>query len=111
VITSSTIPQSALNKRHNALSYHRVREAIAAGILRFIHILGSTNPADVLSKHCGYPQLMPLVKPILFWQGDPTECHDYPSEHYEPEGSCTENVTRGTSVDVGDVQTADGSEN
>ena len=30
VVTSSTIPQSILNKRHNMLSYHRVREAIAA---------------------------------------------------------------------------------
>ena len=35
VITSSTIPHSTLSKRHNALSYHRVREAIAAGILHF----------------------------------------------------------------------------
>ena len=30
---SSTIPQSILNKRRNMLSYHRVREAIAAKIL------------------------------------------------------------------------------
>ena len=35
VIMSSTIPQSILNKRHNMLSYHRVREAIAAKILEF----------------------------------------------------------------------------
>ena len=33
VITSSTIPHSNLNKRHNALSYHRVRSSIAAGII------------------------------------------------------------------------------
>ena len=33
VVTSSTIPQSILNKRHNMLSYHRVQEAIAAKIL------------------------------------------------------------------------------
>ena len=32
VITSSTIPHSRLSKRHNALSYHRVREAIVAKI-------------------------------------------------------------------------------
>jgi hypothetical protein len=97
VITSSTIPQSALNKRHNALSYHRVKEAISAGIMRFIHSMGSTNPSDVLSKHCGYPQLMPLVRPILFWQGDPTSCNDGTSDELEPEGSCTENNR--TSVD------------
>ena len=97
VITSSTIPQSALNKRHNALSYHRVREAIAAGIMRFVHIMGSMNPADVLSKHCGYPQLMPLVRPILFWQGDPITCNDGTSGELDPEGSRTENMS--TNVD------------
>ena len=61
VVTSSTIPQSGLNKRHNALSYHRVREAIAAKIVKFFHIKDTTNPADILSKHCGYPQLWPVV--------------------------------------------------
>ena len=53
VVTSSTIPHSKLNKRNNALSYHRVREAIAAKIIDFLLIDGKTNPADVLSKHCG----------------------------------------------------------
>ena len=37
VITSSTIPHSMLGKRHNALSYHRVRSAVAHGILKFCH--------------------------------------------------------------------------
>ena len=35
VVMSSTIPQSILNKMHNILSHHRVREAIAAKILEF----------------------------------------------------------------------------
>ena len=35
VMTSSTVPHSLLSKRHNILSYHRVREAIAAKILVF----------------------------------------------------------------------------
>jgi Reverse transcriptase (RNA-dependent DNA polymerase) len=72
VVTSSTIPHSRLNKRHNALSYHRVREAIVAKILRFIHLEGAENPADVLSKHCGYPQMWPHIQPLLFWKGKPT---------------------------------------
>jgi hypothetical protein len=33
VITSSSIPNTNLNKRHNALSYHCVRAAISAQIL------------------------------------------------------------------------------
>jgi hypothetical protein len=38
VINSSTIPESTLNKRQNALSYHLVRECIAANIMYFIHV-------------------------------------------------------------------------
>ena len=76
VITSSTVPHSALTKRHNALSYHCVREAIAAKILCFCYIEGVNNPADVLSKHSGYPQFRPLIRPLLFWRGNTLECPD-----------------------------------
>ena len=41
VVTSSTIPQSILNKRQYVLSYHRVREAIDAKILEFHWCLSS----------------------------------------------------------------------
>ena len=40
VVTSSTIPHSSLNKRHNALAYHKIREAIAAGVVDFMHVSG-----------------------------------------------------------------------
>ena len=73
VTTSSTIPHSSLKKRHNALSYHRVREAIAAGILGFHKVDGSANPADLLSKHTGHAQAWPMLKPLLFWRGDTGE--------------------------------------
>ena len=54
VVSSSTIPQSILNKRHNMLSYHRVREAIAAKILEFHWCSSSQNRSDILSKHSYY---------------------------------------------------------
>jgi hypothetical protein len=38
VVTNSAIPHSSLNKRYNALSYHRVREMIAAKILEYYWI-------------------------------------------------------------------------
>ena len=76
VVTSSTIPHSGLNKCHNALSYHCVHEAIAAKILGFFHIDGKENLADVLSKHGGFQQFWPLIKPLLFWHGDTTACND-----------------------------------
>ena len=70
MIDSSTIPHSRLHKRHTALSWHRVREAVAAGIAAIYHIPGSSNPADILSKHWGYSNVWNVLKPLLFWKGD-----------------------------------------
>jgi hypothetical protein len=70
VITSSTIPSSALNKRHNALSYHRVRECLASKIMHFIHVDGKYNPADIFTKYLGWVTFWPLIQPLLFWKGD-----------------------------------------
>ena len=70
VVNSSSIPYSKLHKRHNALSYHKVRETIASKMLSFHHIPGTINPADILSKHWGYSQIWETLQPILFWEGD-----------------------------------------
>ena len=70
VVNTASIPHSKLHKRHNALSHHRTREAIAAGITRFHHVRGKTNPADILSKHWDYPSIWPQLRPLLFWTGD-----------------------------------------
>jgi hypothetical protein len=67
VINSSRIPDDTLKKRHNALSYHRVREAIAAEIIKFIHIDGDKNPADILTKFLPSTKWYPIMKPILHW--------------------------------------------
>ena len=70
VVTNATVPHSELKKRHVALSYHKTREAIAAGIVAFQHIAGALNPADLLSKHWGFAEAWPRLRPILFWMGD-----------------------------------------
>jgi hypothetical protein len=67
VVNSASIPQSKLHKRHMALSYHRVREAIASGFLQFHHIPGESNPADIVSKHWAYAKVWQLLRPLLFW--------------------------------------------
>ena len=46
VVTSATIPHSKLNKRHVALSYHRVREAIAQEVVEFYHIDGKIDQSS-----------------------------------------------------------------
>ena len=54
----------------------RTREAIAAGIVRFYHIAGALNPADLLSKHWGFAEGWPRLKPVLFWMGDTSVTKD-----------------------------------
>jgi hypothetical protein len=73
VVNSSNVPAGKLHKRHIALSWHRVRETIAAKTLRFVHIPGAINPADMLSKHWGYQQTWPQLQALLFWQGDTSD--------------------------------------
>ena len=70
VVKSSTISQSILNKRHNMLSYHRVREAIAAKILDFHWNSSSLNRSDILSKHWDYMKVKDIVREIFDYQGD-----------------------------------------
>ena len=70
VVNSASVPHAKLHKRHVYLSFHRVREAIAAGIMTYRYLKGEDNPADILSKHWGYQQVWKLLQPILFWEGD-----------------------------------------
>jgi len=72
VVLSSTIPSHTLNKRHNFLSYHRVRECIAAThngqpILKFLHISGKDNPADCNTKSLPGSEIYRHFKPWLHW--------------------------------------------
>ena len=50
VVKSTTRPESTLKKKHNAINYHRAREAQAAGHIRVAWIEGKENLADVLTK-------------------------------------------------------------
>jgi len=73
VVDSSMQLNAKLHKRHTMLSFHRVREAIAAHILGFYFLPGDDNPADILSKHWGYTQIKERFKSLLFWRGDTAE--------------------------------------
>ena len=84
VVTSGGIPHSTLGKRWNAFSYHRVREAVAGGWVRFEHIPGTENPADILTKPLPWFSLKVFVEPLLLWKGDTVEP---PSGIPNPEGS------------------------
>jgi hypothetical protein len=48
VVLNTTVHSSVLKKKNNAIAYHRVREAIAARIMRFAYIKNEENVSDVL---------------------------------------------------------------
>ena len=67
MIQNSQNPAADLSKKHVAISYHTVREAIAAGIVEPYWIQGKWNLSDIMTKqlpkseflgHCDY----------LFWR-------------------------------------------
>jgi len=50
VVKTTTRPESTLKKKHNAINYHRIREAQAAGHIQIAWIDGQENLADALTK-------------------------------------------------------------
>ena len=70
IINSSSIPHAKLHKRHVALSFHRVRQAIASKFVEFYFLPGVDNPADILSKHWSYASDWENMKCLLFWKED-----------------------------------------
>ena len=68
VVNSSVLPAGKLQKRAHILNFHRVREAQASGIVKFVHIDGKENPADILTKSRSSKTWFPLMKPLIFWR-------------------------------------------
>ena len=68
VILNTTVPSSMLKKKHAACNYHRVREAVAARIIRFCHIESKLNLADLLTKPLNPTQHYQLTTQLLFRQ-------------------------------------------
>lgn len=50
VVKSTTRPEATLKKKHNAINYHRIREAQAAGHIAIAWIDGNDNLADAFTK-------------------------------------------------------------
>ena len=66
VFTNTTKPESTLKKKHNAIAYHRTREAQAAGIIRVAWERGTSNLADLFTKLLPGPTLRKLCGHILW---------------------------------------------
>ena len=66
VIMNTTLPSSNLKKKHNAIAYHPVREAVAAGVIDLVHILGVTNISDILTNLLNVSTHAKLLRPVIF---------------------------------------------
>ena len=66
VVLNTTVPSSVLKKKHNSIAYHRVREAIAAKVMRFAYIKSEENVSDILTKPLNNEKFHYLMKKWLF---------------------------------------------
>lgn len=66
VVVNTTLPSSKIKKKHLSCSIMRVREAVAAGYIRFGHIRSETNIADIATKPLGPNAFHRLAHPYLF---------------------------------------------
>jgi hypothetical protein len=66
VVKNTTLPSSSLKKKHNAIAYHKIREAVAAGIVKVAHVRSKENRADILTKALSPQDHYNMTKDILF---------------------------------------------
>ena len=66
VLNLTIMPSGILQFRSHILSYYFTREAEAKGIIKFAHMNGIENPADILTKIRAFNNWFPLMKPLLF---------------------------------------------
>ena len=63
-------PYAKTHEMNVALSFYRVREAIAAKIIAHHFINGKMNHADILGKDWVHHSVCSTLRPLLFWKGD-----------------------------------------
>ena len=66
VIQNATIKDSLMKKKHVAISYHKVREAVAAGVIVPIKIASAENFSDCLTKALPITDHNRLVNSLFF---------------------------------------------
>jgi hypothetical protein len=66
VVIRLTAPETALKRKHNAINYHRTREAQAAGIVSIAKEPTETNLSDFLTKSIPGPRLRMLSGTVLW---------------------------------------------
>jgi Reverse transcriptase (RNA-dependent DNA polymerase) len=65
VVRNCIYPESTIKKKHNQIGYHRVREAVAAKIIRIAYVPTEHNLADGLTKSLSGPRRRSIYSRIL----------------------------------------------
>ena len=66
MVQNCSMLSSQLKKKHNAIAYHRIRESVAAGIIKLGHVSSEKNLSDICTKALPGPALHRLTKELLF---------------------------------------------
>ena len=66
VTKGARVPQTKLNKKHNSIAFHRVRESVAQGMTRFVWTSGDSNLADLLTKSLNGPRRARLMGDFMY---------------------------------------------
>ncbi len=66
VVKNTSIPESVLAKKHNAINYHIIRETVAAGIIRIGKEDTETNIADAYTKLMEFSRKFNLLRPFMW---------------------------------------------
>ena len=85
VIINLQYPSSSLKKKHNAVAYHKYREAIAAGIMQIGHIPADGNISDLLTKLKGLQDYHKYLRGPMYGK--------YDADHSHPSRGVAEQIT------------------
>ena len=66
VVKNTSAPESTLKKKHNAINYHRCREAVAADMIAVAKVGTDFNLADTATKCLPAPKQKELFRMILW---------------------------------------------
>jgi hypothetical protein len=66
VCKNTTKPESVLSKKHHSISYHRGREAVAAGTIRVTKEGTLTNLSDIFTKTLPAPKRAELLDKFTY---------------------------------------------
>jgi len=66
VVLNTTLPSSSLKKKHNGIAFNKVRECVAAKILRGAHVRSECNISDILTKSKGPADIWKFLGYLLY---------------------------------------------